>query len=132
MKIVFYEKPGCVNNTKQKALLAEAGHEVEARSLLDHPFDAATLRRFFGELPVAAWFNPSAPRLKNGEVRPESLDEEAALAAMLADRLLIRRPLIDAGGWQAVGFDASVQQYLNIATPASLEQCPRDGKIKCA
>lgn len=54
MKVVFYEKPGCVNNTKQKALLARAGHEVEARSLLDCPFDAATLRAFFGDLPTAA------------------------------------------------------------------------------
>jgi hypothetical protein len=24
----FYEKPGCINNTRQKKILAAAGHEV--------------------------------------------------------------------------------------------------------
>ena len=36
-KVIFYEKPGCANNAKQKALLAAAGHEVEARNLLTEP-----------------------------------------------------------------------------------------------
>ncbi len=131
MNIVFYEKPGCVNNTKQKALLAQAGHQVEARSLLDYPFDAATLRGFFGSLAVPDWFNPSAPRLKNAEVIPANLNENAALAAMLADRLLIRRPLIDAEGWQCVGFDENIQEKLGVASAANLEQCPRSDIAKC-
>lgn len=131
MKIVFYEKPGCVNNTKQKALLAQAGHQVEARSLLDHPFDAATLRGFFGNLPLPEWFNPSAPRLKNAEVIPADLNEHAALAAMLADRLLIRRPLIEAEGWRSVGFDETIQHRLGCNSGENMESCPRDTG-KCA
>ncbi|MBS4095666.1 MAG: hypothetical protein KGZ83_02370 [Sulfuricella sp.] len=131
MKVVFYEKPGCVNNTKQKALLCQAGHEVAARSLLEYPFKAAELRRFFGRLPVTEWFNPSAPRLKSGEIRPETLDEESAIAAMLADRLLIRRPLIDTPDWQCVGFDEAIRQRLGVAALDNLEKCPRNGGEKC-
>ena len=125
MDIVFYEKPGCVNNTRQKVLLAQAGHEVEAHSLLEYPFSAATLRPFFGARPLVEWFNPSAPRLKNGEVQPCRLDETTALQAMLADRLLIRRPLIEAGGRQTVGFDDDIQRWLGVATFDNLEQCPK-------
>jgi len=65
----------------QKALLTQAGHEVEARSLLDYPFSTATLRPFFWWSSADEWFNPSAPRLKNGEVHPDQLDETAALAS---------------------------------------------------
>jgi len=131
MEIVFYEKPGCVNNTRQKTLLAQAGHQVEARSLLDYPFSAATLRPFFAARPLAEWFNPSAPRLKNGEVQPHRLDEAAALQAMLADRLLIRRPLIEAQGRQVAGFDADIQRWLAATTADNLEQCPKADKPGC-
>ena len=32
--ITFYEKPGCINNTRQKKLLEAAGHQVVAKNLL--------------------------------------------------------------------------------------------------
>ncbi len=73
--VVFYEKPGCTSNTRQKVLLAAAGHTVLAKSLLTEKWDAPRLREFFGTLPVAEWFNPGAPRIKSGEVRPDALDE---------------------------------------------------------
>ncbi len=88
--VVFYEKPGCVNNTQQKRLLAAAGHTVWARNLLTEEWTPMRLRPFFGHLPVARWFNPSAPRVKSGEVRPEDMSEDDALLAMAADPLLIR------------------------------------------
>ena len=52
----FYEKPGCINNTRQKALLAAAGHTVQAKNLLTEKWTAERLRAFFGELSVAEWF----------------------------------------------------------------------------
>ncbi len=127
----FYEKPGCVNNTKQKALLAASGHQVEAHDLLTTPWTPERLRPFFGALPVAQWFNPSAPRLKAGEVDPEALDEAAALAAMLQDPLLIRRPLMEVDGECRVGFDpAAVDAWIGLRagaerSPAELESCPK-------
>ncbi len=119
--IQFWEKPGCSGNARQKALLAASGHTVIARSLLAEPWTAERLRAFFGARPVAEWFNRAAPRVKSGDVRPESLDERAALALMLEDRLLIRRPLIQVGERCEVGFDmALVDDWIGLS-PANGE-----------
>jgi len=104
-RVIFYSKPGCKGGTKQKVLLTAAGHEVVAHSLLSEPWTVERLRSFFGDRPVAEWFNPSAPKVKSGEVVPEKLDEQTALLLMLQDPLLIRRPLIEVGNRREVGFD---------------------------
>ena len=128
--VVFYEKPGCASNTRQKVLLAAAGHTVLARSLLTEKWSAARLRDFFGTLPVAEWFNPSAPRITSGEVLPDALTEDAALGLMLADPLLIRRPLMDVDGECRVGFDQdAVDRWIGLASKMpreNLETCARD------
>ncbi|MEM8777871.1 MAG: ArsC/Spx/MgsR family protein [Cyanobacteria bacterium P01_G01_bin.49] len=137
-KVIFYEKPGCKNNTKQKNLLLAAGHDLDARSLLTESWTTDKLRPFFGELPVSSWFNPSAPRIKSGEVIPDSLDAETALQFMIADPLLIRRPLIQVGDVYRVGFDVEkVDAWigLNPENPVTedLETCPRSHETKpCA
>lgn len=126
-KVVFYEKPGCGNNTRQKALLAAAGHEVDARNLLTEPWTEAALLTFFGARPVPEWFNRAAPRVKSGEVVPELLDTDSALRLMLQDPLLIRRPLLESGGRSEAGFDQElIHTWLGL-TPvdADLESCPR-------
>jgi nitrogenase-associated protein len=105
VRVIFYEKPGCKNNTKQKTLLAAAGHELETYNLLKEPWTPERLRLFFGDRPVVEWFNPTAPRIKSGEVIPEKIDTETALALMVNDPLLIRRPLIQVGDHHEVGFD---------------------------
>ena len=95
--VVFYEKPGCVSNRRQKAMLLAAGHQVIAKNLLSEAWRAERLRAFFGSLPVQNWFNYSAPAIKIGQIRPEILDEERALDLMLENPLLIRRPLLQVG-----------------------------------
>ena len=32
--VIFWEKPGCAGNARQKALLAAAGHRLKVRDLL--------------------------------------------------------------------------------------------------
>ncbi|MBH8555610.1 nitrogenase-associated protein [Nostocaceae cyanobacterium CENA357] len=104
-RVIFYEKPGCKGGTKQKVLLTAAGHEVVPYSLLTEPWTADRLRSFFGDRPVAEWFNRSAPKVKSGEVVPENTDEQTALMLMLKDPMLIRRPLLQVGDRREVGFD---------------------------
>ncbi|MHB9118967.1 MAG: ArsC/Spx/MgsR family protein [Burkholderiales bacterium] len=124
--VIFYEKPGCQNNARQKALLAEAGHKVNARNLLTEPWKPDALRAFFGPRPVAEWFNRAAPRIKSGEVVPETLGEMETLALMIADPLLIRRPLIQVGNRREAGFDVDIlEQWIGLSIP---EQ--REGKSK--
>lgn len=128
----FYEKPGCVNNTRQKQLLIQAGHVLIVHDLLRQPWSGqrGKLRAFFGDTPVADWFNPSAPAVKTGEVKPEGLSKQQAIDLMVADPLLIRRPLLEVGDRRLAGFDPArlqAQLGLSLETPSvpDLETCPK-------
>jgi nitrogenase-associated protein len=133
-QVTFYEKPGCRNNSKQKALLSAAGHEVVSHSLLTHPWTPDSLRPFFGDRPVVEWFNKAAPKIKNGELDPSSVEAEQALAMMMDDRLLIRRPLIEANGEKRCGFDPeSIDAWIGLGEAehvGDVETCPNIAKGK--
>jgi nitrogenase-associated protein len=127
--VTFYEKPGCSNNTRQKKLLVEAGHQVVAKDILTEVWKPESLRAFFGAMAVRDWFNYSAPAIKHGEVEPDKLTEQDALALMLENPLLIRRPLMQAGDSLMAGFDQqAVDNWIGLQktenTP-DLESCPR-------
>ncbi len=127
--VYFYEKPGCINNTRQKKLLAAAGHEVVALNLLTEAWQPDRLRPFFGKLAVRNWFNYSAPAIKHGEIDPENLTEPEALALMLKNPLLIRRPLMQVGDSLMAGFDQyAVDDWIGLKetqTYQDIESCPR-------
>lgn len=139
-RIIFYEKPGCRNNTKQKTLLTASGHEVVSFNLLTEPWTTERLRSFFGDRPVVEWFNKAAPRVKSGEVMPEKLDDSTALVLMVEDPLLIRRPLMEVGNRREVGFevdkidawiglkpaDASLQEISDNLKNQDLQGCPNN------
>lgn len=124
--ITFYEKPGCAGNARQRALLQAAGHTLTARSLMDEAWTSERLLPFLAPLPVAAWFNRAAPRVKTGEIDPDRIGPDAALALLLAEPLLIRRPLMQrSDGACLVGFDsAAVQAFVGLGElPPALEGC---------
>lgn len=104
-QVIFYEKPGCAGNAKQKALLIASGHQVDARNLLTEPWSASSLRPYFGARPVREWFNPASPRIASGEVDPDTITAQQALAMMMVDPVLIRRPLMRIGDRCEAGFD---------------------------
>jgi nitrogenase-associated protein len=128
-EIIFYEKPGCINNTKQKRLLAFAGHVVIARNLLTESWSAGRLQRFFEALPVSSWFNRSAPQVRDGEIDPGSMATQQAMALLINTPLLIRRPLLVIDGEAVVGFDVTqLNQRFSLGLPAEDEDlvgCPR-------
>lgn len=134
--ILFYEKPGCVNNARQKQLLQEAGYQVDARNLLAEVWTAERLTPFFGGLPVADWFNRSAPQIKGGLVIPELLDAGQAMQLLLMEPLLIRRPLMQIGEQRLIGFETDqVNQALAISwsenETGELERCLRHVGSSC-
>lgn len=103
--VVFYEKPFCAANAKQKQILRQSGCTLIERNLLEHGLSAEALRSFMGDYEVADWFNPAAPAIKNGEISPETLDETSAMELMMANPILIRRPLMIIGTEKVCGFD---------------------------
>lgn len=124
--IVFYEKPGCLGNARQKALLRAAGHRLIVRDLLHKRWTPSLLAPFFQELPVPEWFNSSSPRVKHGDVQPELLSPTEALALMVEDPLLIRRPLIQVGDRRVAGFDPEVLSRV-VSLGSSALQGPLEG-----
>lgn len=125
--VVFFQKPGCQTNARQREMLTRAGHTVVAKNLLTEPWTADILRGYFQTTPVASWFNRASPRVKSGEIDPWQIDEDAALALMVADPLLIRRPLIAAGDRRCAGFDREPVTSLLDARDAGvgIEDCSR-------
>ncbi len=128
--VIFFEKPGCSGNAQQKALLEAAGHTVDARSLLAEPWTAQALAAYLDPLPVSEWFNRSAPAVRDGAIVPERLDAAQAMALLLDDHLLIRRPLMEVDGTRLVGFDTfAVDGWIGLSAaplPArNLEGCAK-------
>ena len=128
--ITFYAKPRCATNQKQRQLLEAAGHHVIVKDLVAEPWTAERLRQFFEGLPVPDWFNRAAPRIKSGGLDTARLSAERALQLMLADPLLIRRPLMEIGDARIAGFDPQrLQTSIDLAAQASdpdIERCSRD------
>lgn len=103
-QVTFYEKPGCINNTKQKKWLAAAGHVVTEKNILETQWTREELLLYFGDRPVADWFNRTAPLVKTKAVIPESVDSEGALDLMLKNPILIKRPLLRVEDERMQGF----------------------------
>jgi len=124
--VTFYEKIGCGGNARQKQLLLDSGHQVMTRGLRNRAWTNHALLEFLAGLPVAQWFHPSAPAIKNGEIVPAELDEPTALALLRDNPLLIRRPLLQVGDERRVGFDAkAIHDWIGLVdVPVeNLEEC---------
>jgi nitrogenase-associated protein len=142
--ILFYEKPGCQNNIRQKKILELSGHVVESVNLLEHPWTKEELEHYLGEKPVADCFNPAAPVIKSGLVDPFDFTKEEALEEMIKEPLLIKRPLLKIGNHYIQGFDTAVLGNLinlkpvqgaeNIVAESSisdLNSCPHIDNSSC-
>lgn len=127
--LIFYEKLGCVGNNRQKALLRAQDIAFEVKDLLNTAWTAETLRPFFGDKPVAQWFNDSAPKVKSGEIDIHTVSEAEALAMMQKEPLLIRRPLLDLGEKKQSGFTAGIvldALGVKLTPDKDLQSCPKD------
>lgn len=112
VEVHFFEKPGCINNTKQKQLMAAKGYKVVSYDLIKKSWTAEELKVYLQDRPVDEWFNLSAPRIKSGEINIEVYNEESALEEMVKDHYLIKRPLLRVGDKYACGFDSPLAKQL--------------------
>ena len=126
-RIFFWEKPGCKGNQRQKEILLVSGHELDVRNLLTDAWDKETLALFFGNRPVKEWFNPSNPLIKSGELDPDELSATDALEMMVAEPLLIVRPLMQVGEERLAGFDVQqVHNWIGLVLEAVGERDPKN------
>ena len=126
-KIIFWEKPGCKGNSRQKEILLASGHELEVRDLLSESWSEESLARFFGNRPVAEWFNMTNPQVKAGEIIPAEVSREQALAMMVAEPLLIVRPLMQVGEERLAGFQTDqVHNWVGLKLDTVGERDPQN------
>ena len=113
--VIFYEKPGCATNTKQKKSIRDAGYFVIERDLLNNEMSKEMLYEFVKDKPVHEWFNVNAPKIKSKEIDPLSFSKDEALELILKEPILIKRPLMVIGDNKICGFDSGrIEKILNI------------------
>lgn len=125
-RVIFWEKPGCSGNARQKALLLASGHVLDIRNLLAEEWTVQELARFFEGLDIQECINRNAPAIKSGSLNPRGLARDDVLLLMTRQPLLIRRPLMQVGDERRVGFDLeAVREWIGLmdAGEDDLETC---------
>lgn len=93
MKAMIWHNPRCAKSRQALALLEEAGVETTVIDYLKTPPDAATLARLYrtaGLTPVEG-----LRKTEPGAAALAEASNDAILAAMAADPILIERPLVE-------------------------------------
>lgn len=129
--VIFYEKPGCGGNRRQKELLKEQGVALDVRDLLTTPWTYEQLEAFFTGLEPMAMVNGSAPKIKSGEIDPVALGRDALIRRMLDEPLLIKRPLLEVGATKLCGFDIPRLNALlgvEMPVPENINTCMKTDK----
>ena len=105
MAVTIYHNPRCSKSRQTLALLQEKGVDPTIVQYLDTPPDAATLKDLLGKLDLAPrdlMRRKEAAYKENGLDDP-ALDEDALIAAMVANPILIERPIVVNGAKAALG-----------------------------
>jgi len=126
MEIVFYEKPGCSGNAKQKKLLELYNISFTTKDILSHAWTQKELESFFSELPKEKIYNKFAPQIKNKALNIDALSKDLLIQKMLQDPILIKRPLLELGANKVCGFDVekiNAILKLNICEKVSIATC---------
>ena len=104
-EVTIYHNPRCSKSRQTLALLEERGIEAEVVNYLETPPDAATLSTLLAMLglqPRALMRKKEAPfaalNLNDG-----GLSDNELIAAMVANPILIERPIVVAGGRAVIG-----------------------------
>ena len=105
MKVTIYHNPRCGKSRAALALLRDRGIEPEIVEYLKTPPDAKTLDGLLAKLGIAPrelMRKKEAP-YKARRLDDPGLDRAALIAAMVADPILIERPIVVAGAKVALG-----------------------------
>jgi Spx/MgsR family transcriptional regulator len=113
MMITLYGIKNCDTVKKARKWLEQQHIEYQYHDLREDGLDAATVGEWLDELGWETLVNKRSTSWKAlaPEAR-ETMDDEAALAAILSQPTLIKRPLLDTGHQRFCGFAAA--DYRNI------------------
>ncbi|QEY23271.1 arsenate reductase (glutaredoxin) [Neisseria animalis] len=95
----IYHNPDCGTSRNTLALLRHLGIEPNIVHYLDNPPDESTLRGLIAQMGVSVReiIRTNVPPYQELQLDNPDLDDEALIMAMLAEPILINRPIV-AGG----------------------------------
>jgi arsenate reductase len=106
--IDFYQYPNCSTCRAARKWLDTNGVVYRSIDIVEHPPSVATLRKVMrlADLELRKLFNTSGQSYRGGGWKDKLADtsEANALAALAADGMLIKRPIIVADDIALVGF----------------------------
>lgn len=103
MTVTLYHNPRCSKSRQALALLREKGIEPAIVEYLATPPDAAELRRVLGLLGIGPRALLRAKEAREAGLDDPALSDDALIEAMVANPIVIERPIAVAGGKAAVG-----------------------------
>jgi arsenate reductase len=105
MTITIYHNPRCSKSRATLALLEEAGHTPTVVEYLKTAPSAADLRSVLDQLGMSArdLMRKGEAVYKENGLGDEGLSEDDLIAAMIADPILIERPIVLSGGKARIG-----------------------------
>jgi len=110
----LYHYPGCA--TCKKAAKHLAGRDLDLVHLVEATPSVAVLADLWTRsgLPLRKLFNTSGQSYRAGGfgARIAEMSEAEMLAALAADGMLIKRPILDTGGEVLVGYDPARYERL--------------------
>ena len=106
MKPILYGIRNCDTVKKARAWLDARGVAYDFHDYKAAGIDAARLRGWAGEFGWEKLLNRAGTTFRKlPEAAKAGLDQDRAIALMLAQPSMIRRPMLDLGGQRLVGFD---------------------------
>jgi arsenate reductase len=103
MPVRIYHNPRCNTSRNTLALLRQRGIEPEIVEYLKTPYTAAGLKALLGQLKMPAKALVRKKEAAALGVDPGKLSEEALIAAMVKNPILVERPIVVSGGRAALG-----------------------------
>ena len=107
LKLTLYGIPNCDTIKKARAWLDGRGIGYAFHDYKKAGIDAATLRRWAGEVGWEPLLNRAGTTFRKlPEAEREGIDAERAIALMVAQPSMIKRPVLEGAGPLLVGFKA--------------------------
>jgi arsenate reductase (glutaredoxin) len=103
MPVTMYHNPRCNTSRRTLALLREKGVEPNIVEYLKTPPSAAELKEILGRLKMPASKLVRKKEAAAAGIDPKALSEEALIEAMVANPIVIERPIVISGQKAALG-----------------------------
>jgi Spx/MgsR family transcriptional regulator len=111
VKPVLWMKSSCTTCRAAKAKLAELGIDVEVRDYLKKPLETEELKRLL-PLDPNPMLGTKSPKFKELGLKDQKLSRAEAIALMVQDNNLLKRPILVHPKGVIIGFDAAAYAAL--------------------